>query len=1094
MRRLHLSRTFHRLPTRAGLVILGFTLLLLGTVTWAQQTTADVLGIVTDASGAVLPSVKITVHNLDTAANYSATSDSGGNYMVTLLPVGRYSIKATGVGFKTWTTTGVTLALGDRLRQNIQLEVGGLEQSIEVTASSPALQADSSSVSNLITNTAMQNLPLSGRNFVVLTQLTAGASEGDPNGLPSGTRPDDRRQTSAVTVNGQPTSYNNFLIDGMDDNERSIGTILVKPSVDALQEMKVQTSLYSAEYGRTAGGVINFVTKSGTNQFHGSVFEFLRNEKLDARNFFAAVKPAYKQNQFGGSMGGPVVKNKLFFFGDYEGFRMHQGQTYTASVPTAAERAGNFAGVAPIFDPLSTTTNSSGVSTRTRFLNDQIPLNQMDPVAVNLVALWPLPLRSGLANNYSYQPMKTQNNDTMDVRGDYRLSDSNTLFGRYSLNNTTTLLPPGCPPAANGISPVCDSATPGRAGTASQRAQSAQVNYAHVFSPHVVMELKSGFARYYIYSLPQNSGTNASQQVGLKGVNIDSDSSGLSIISTSGLTTMGDASFIPLKTVDNMFQETGSVSYMRGAHSIKMGADIRRRQTTVFQSATSKGQFNFDANLTNDPSGAVSGSGNGTASLLLGYPASTTRSKFLVWPGLRNWEWDMYIQDDWRVNRWLTLNMGMRWDYFGPTTEVANRIANVDLTQGKIVIPGQNGVSASAGVKPDHRDFSPRFGFAATLAKGTVLRGGYGISFNPNMLASNMAMRNPPFVSLYNATATNLTPLNRLSDGLPAPVATDPNNPTGGLIGISTSGALPYVQQYNLTLQHEIGHGFVATAAYVGGLGRRQYLFNGCTSFNIPLPGPGAVQPRRPYYSVFPNASTITICGPWYNSVYQGLQTSLERRFQNGLSVLATYTYAHSIDNASGSAGTGATALPDNRQAERGNSILDLRQRLTFLTDYSLPFAKGAKGFPAILAKDWGINAIVVLSNGIPVDITNSSARTNTGGSDRPNVVGDPYSGFQQSASQWFNKAAFASQPLYTYGNLGRNVVHAPGRRSLDMAIHREFTIKEEMRLQFRCEGFNITNTAPFGLPAAGFGASNFGVISSAGLPRNIQLALKLLF
>ena len=460
MRRLHLSRTFHRPPNRAGLVMLGFTLLLLGTAAWAQQTTADVLGIVTDASGAVLPSVKITVHNLDTAANYSATSDSGGNYMVTLLPVGRYSIRATGVGFKAWTTTGVTLALGDRLRQNIQLEVGGLEQSIEVTASSPALQADSSSVSNLITNTAMQNLPLNGRNFVVLTQLTAGASEGDPNGLPSGTRPDDRRQTSAVTVNGQPTSYNNFLIDGMDDNERSIGTILVKPSVDALQEMKVQTSLYSAEYGRTAGGVINFVTKSGTNQFHGSVFEFLRNEKLDARNFFAAVRPAYKQNQFGGSMGGPVVKNKLFFFGDYEGFRMHQGQTYTASVPTAAERAGNFAGVAPIFDPLSTTTNSSGVSSRTRFLNDQIPLNQMDPVAVNLVALWPLPLRSGLANNYSYQPMKTQNNDTMDVRGDYRLSDSNTLFARYSLNNTTTLLPPGCPPAANGISPVCDSATP----------------------------------------------------------------------------------------------------------------------------------------------------------------------------------------------------------------------------------------------------------------------------------------------------------------------------------------------------------------------------------------------------------------------------------------------------------------------------------------------------------------------------------------------------------------------------------------------------------------------------------------------------------
>jgi hypothetical protein len=972
--------------------------------------------------------------------------------------------------------------------------VGALGQSIEVTASSPALQADSSSVSNLINSVAMQNLPLNGRNFVVLTQLAAGAAEGDPNGLPSGTRPDDRRPTSAVTVNAQPTSYNNFLIDGMDDNERSIGTVLVKPSIDALQEVKVSTSLYSAEYGRTAGGVINFVTKSGTNDFHGSLFEFFRNEKLDARNFFAGVRGPYKQNQFGGSLGGPILKNKLFFFGDYEGFRMHQGQTFTSSVPTAAERAGNFAGLFPIFDPLSTVTSASGVSTRTRFPNDQIPLSRMDPVALNMIALYPLPQFNRLANNFVYQPVKTQNNDTMDARGDYRLSDSNTLFARYSLNNTKTVLPPGCPTAANGISPVCDNATPGRAGTASQRAQSAQVNYAHVFSPRLVLELKSGFARYYIYSLPQNYGLNASQQVGLKGVNIDSDSSGLAIVSPSGLTSLGDWTYIPLLTLNNLFQETGSVSYIRGAHAIKMGADVRRRQTSVFQSATSKGQFNFDANLTNDPSGAVAGSGNSAASFLLGYPATTTRSKFLVWPGLRNWESDAYIQDDWRVTRWLTLNMGVRWDYFGPTTEVANRIANVDLTQGKIVVPGQNGVSASAGVNPDHRDFAPRFGFAASLTNKTVLRGGYGISFNPNMLSSNMALRNPPFVSLYNQTATPLTPLNRLSDGLPAPVATDPKDPTGAMIGISTSGKLPYVQQYNLTLQREIGYGFVATAAYVGNLGRRQYLFNGCTSMNLAPAAPGAVQQRRPYYGIFPNAGNITMCGPWYNSVYQGLQTTLERRFQSGLSILSTYTYAHSIDNASGSADTGATALPDNRQAERGNSILDLRQRFTFLTDYAMPFAKGSKGFAAMLAKDWGVNAIVVLSNGIPVDITNSAARSNTGGSDRPNVVGSPYTGFTQSVYQWFNPAAFAAQPLYTFGNLGRNVVHTPGRRSLDLAIHREFTIREQMRLQFRVEGFNITNTAPFAFPAANFGASNFGVISSAGLPRNIQLAAKLLF
>lgn len=694
-------------------------------------------------------------------------------------------------------------------------------------------------------------------------------------------------------------------------------------------------------------------------------------------------------------------------------------------------------------------------------------------------------------NNFVYLPTKTQNNDTMDARGDWRVSDANTVFARYSLNNTYTVLPPGCPTAANGINPVCDTATPGRAGTAKQRAQSAQLNDAHVFGSRVVMELKAGFSRYFIYSLPQNYGQASSDQIGLKGINIDSDSSGLSIVQIPGLTALGDWSFIPLLTLNNMYQETGSISYIRGSHSLKMGADLRRRQTSVFQSAYARGQFNFDSNLTNDPSGATPGSGNAVASFLLGYPASTQRQKFLLFPGWRTWETDVFIQDDWRVTRRLTLNIGLRWDYFGPMSEVANRIANIDPA-GKIIVPGQNGVSATANVKPDYSDFSPRFGFAFSAPKGFVLRGGYGISYNPNMLASNMAMRNPPFVSLYNVTASTLQPVNRLSDGLPTPVATDPANPTGNLTGVSFYGKIPYVQQYNLTIQREIGHGFAATMAYVGILGRNQYLFNGATSFNLAPAGPGAVAPRRPYYNIWPNAGNVAICGPWYNSVYQGLQTTLERRYQNGLSLMATYTYAHSIDNASGSAGTGALAIPDFR--EHANSILDLRHRFTMLGDYALPFARGGKGFPALLAKDWGVNAIVVLSTGIAMDITNSSARTNTGGSDRPNLIADATSGFTQSPSMWFNTAAFALQPLYTFGNLGRNALHAPGRKSLDLAIHREFSPIERVKAQFRFEAFNVTNTAPFALPGLSYGSSTFGVISSAGLPRNIQLALKLLF
>ncbi len=1077
----------HRFFRRVATALLaGFLLLPCSPPIWAQRTTADIVGTVTDATGAVMPGVKISVRNLDTGAESIATTDNSGNYQVTLLPVGHYGMRVEASGFKTWSVPEVILAIGDRLRQDVHLELGNVGQSVEVSASSPALQTDSSSLGSLINERAVQDLPLNGRNFVILAQLAAGATEGEPTGLPSGTRPDDRRQTSAVSVNAQPTSFNNFLIDGMDDNERFIGTVIVKPSIDALVEMKVQTNLYSAELGRTSGGVLNFVTKSGSNAWHGSLFEFLRNEKLDARNFFAgATKPSYKQNQFGGSIGGPIRKNRTFVFGDYEVFRQRQGQTFTNTVPSIAARQGDFSGLNPIFDPLSTRSDPSrpGVSVRDRFPGDVIPANRMDPVSLALVNLYPLPLTTGLVNNFTYNPLKTQDNDTFDVRVDHRFSDDNSFFSRYSFNNTNTLIPKGCPTAPSGIDPVCDT---GRSGTAKQRAQAAQLNDVHVFGPRLVMELKAGFSRYFVYSLPVNYGKNVSQQIGLKGVNIDPDSSGLSIVASSGFATLGDASFIPLITINNLFQEVANMTYLRGSHSIKMGGDLRRRQTDPFQSPTARGQFNFDSNLTNDPSGAVARSGNSLASLLLGYPAATTRSKYLVNPGLRNWETAAYVQDDWRVNRWLTLNIGFRYDYFGPNSEVANRISNVDLVQGKIIIAGQDGISSSAGVQPDRLDFAPRFGFAATVAKGTVVRGGYGISFVPNMIASSMALRNPPFVSLYTVTATPLTPLNRISDGLPLPVATDPAHPTGSLTPVAFSGATPYVHQYNLTLQHELPGGLVATAGYAAALGHRQYIFNGGININQPAPGPGAIQPRRPYYALWPDVAAITITAPWYNTNYHSLQTTLERRFQNGFSTLATYTWAHSIDDE--------PVIANDPKGERGNSFLDVRHRFTLMANYDFPFARSAKGFTGVLAKGWRLNAITILSTGIPFSITNAAARANTGAGDRPNLIGDPNSGFQQSVYQWFNTAAFAPQTLYTFGNVGRNTMHVPGRKSLDLSIHKEFRPVERITVQFRMEAFNVTNTPPFGAPGGALGSANFGVISSAGLPRNMQAALKLVF
>ncbi|HMF75079.1 MAG TPA: TonB-dependent receptor, partial [Bryobacteraceae bacterium] len=810
--------------------------------------------------------------------------------------------------------------------------------------------------------------------------------------------------------------------------------------------------------------------------------EFLRNEKLDARNFFAgAIKPSYKQNQFGGSVGGPIRKDRTFFFGDYERFRQRQGQTFASTVPTLAMRQGNFSGVNAVFDPFSAVPGSS---VRTRFAGDQIPVSRQDPVGLQLLNLYPLPQTTGLVNNFTLNPTRSQNNDTFDVRVDHRLSEKDTLFARYSFNNTDTFLPGAFPTTASGIDPVGDT---GRSGTAKQRAHGAQINNVHIFGPHLVMEAKAGFTRYSVQSLPLNYGKNVDDQLGIKGANFDADSSGLSIINVAGFRPLGDASYIPLLTVNNTFQELVNFTYLQGSHSIKVGADLRRRQVSAFQSPFSKGQFSFDANLTNDPSGLIAGSGNSAASLLLGYPAATTRSKYLVYPGLRLWETAAYIQDDWRATRWLTLNMGVRYDYFGPVTEVANRLSNIDLATGKIIIAGQNGVSPSAGVQADKVNFAPRFGFAATLAKGTVLRGGYGISFVPNMIASSMALRNPPFVSLYTVTATPLTPLNRISDGLPLPVPTSAANPAGDLNGVAPVGSTPYVHQYNLTLQRELPWGLVATVSYAAALGHKQYIFNGAINLNQPAPAPGAIQPRRPYYSVLPNVSAINIAAPWYNTNYQSLQSTLEHRYKSGLSILATYTYAHSIDDQ--------VQMVNDRKVERGNSFLDVRSRFTLLANYRLPFARKAQGFGGLLARNWTVNAVTVLTTGIPFNITNAAPRANTGGNDRPNLIGDPnLPDSQQSVYQWFNTGAFAAQPLYTFGNLARNALHSPGRKSLDLSIYREFIPTERFRVQFRAESFNLTNTPAFSAPGATLGSATFGVISSAGLPRNLQFGLKLLF
>lgn len=1083
--------TFVKQWARARLVLGVLTLGLLPLPAPAQVTTADVVGTISDSTGGLLPGVTVSARSDATGNVETAVTDAHGNFQILRLPPGRYRLTTELQGFKT-VDSNVTLAIGDRYRLNLNLEVGAVEEHLTVVAQTPLLQTETAAVAVLVDERAMQDLPLNGRNFVRLAQIAPGATEGPPNSLSSGNRPDDRRQSSSISINGQDTSLNNFLIDGLDNNERFIGTVIVRPSVDAIQEMRVETNSFSAELGRAAGGVINVVTKSGTNQLHGSAFEFYRNEALDARNFFATSgpKPEFKLHQFGGSLGGRIVTDRSFFFVDYAGLRLRQGNTYTSTVPTLAMRRGDFSGLAPIFDP----------RTGAQFPNNQVPAERMDQAAVALTNLYPLPVNNALANNFNYSPTKTQHDDSFDIRVDHRFDANNVLFGRYSYNNTTTVLPDSLPPT-NGIIPggLGNTIFP---GTSRQKPQAVQVNIDHVFSSSLVLEAKSGFSRYDAKTLTSNYGLNVSRQMGIPGINVDGDldSSGLSRITIAGFTELGDAGFIPLIIANDLWQGLSTLTYIRGAHTLKVGVELKHRAVVAQQSSTARGLFAFNANFTSDPSGVVRGAGNSFASFLLGYPSSTSRSKYLVKPTYLSVETSSFAQYDWRMRPWMTLNLGVRYDYFSQLSEKDNQISNVDLAAGKIIVAGKD-TSRTGGLNADLNNFAPRLGFAATVARATVVRGGYGISYTPPVQGTGGALRNPPFVSLFDISPSTFVPINRLSEGLPAPVAASTTAPTGALAPIDFNIAMPWVHQFNVAVQRELVAQMAATIAYVGVLGRDLVV---SLPVNTPPPGQGSVQPRRPLVNVFPTVAGIGYRTNAQTSNYRAVQMVLDRRFSAGWGGRVGYTWSHHRVTAPDSQypftsiPAGANPFPamlNNIRYETADAGQDIRHRLTLGLNYELGFARDATGVAGFLAKGWQVNAVAVMQSGTPFNITNGSARSNTGSGDRPNQIKDPkLPSSERTLTRWFDTSAFEPQPLFTLGNTPLNLMRGPGFANLDFSFFKDFVPRAGTRIQFRIEAFNVTNRANFGNPGGALGTSSFGVISGAGQARNVQLALKYLF
>jgi hypothetical protein len=777
----------------------------------AQVTTADVVGTVTDTTGGVLPGATVTITNTGTSVSQSTSSTSTGDYVFNLLQVGNYSVKVEAKGFKTFVAPSLNLSSGDRARVDAKLEIGDVNQTVEVSGTvAPALQTDSATVGGLVTSQAVEDVPLNGRNIVMLVQLAPGVNQGSPNDLMSGTRPDDRRSTTAYSANGQTDSVNQNMVDGMDNQDPIIATTLIRPSIDAIQEVNVSTSIYDASATRSAGAVVDIITKSGSNDFHGSAYEFFRNRVLNTNPNHAfpsgysstgtllltpvLTKPAFRQNQYGGSIGGPIKKDKTFFFFDLEKLSKANGLQLLSTVPTLCEwgKAACPDGRTQFGDfsdqpDLSAYGGGSSNCTPNTFTvavgscpYSVVPLGNVTPLGFEYFDMFPLPnVANSIQNNYASNPTYTQSGITYDIRIDHHFNDSNTLFARYSYNDVTTITPGAFPiktisqadanaVGLNNLAIPTVTVNPGAAPYAGQnnfpgpslvRAQGILISYVHVFNPNLVLNLKAGYSRLgdNVYQL--NKGTGAGTKLGFPcGVSICSNFNGNAAsgvpeaafpapqaTSSAGYTDIGDSYAIPILYIDNIFQYNANLTWNKGTHSVRYGIALIRRREAQGQSFDPTGLFEFTGGYT----GTLGGD------LLEGESATVMRNYAVVVPNERQWQPGVFFQDDWRATHWLTLNLGARYDIFSPLTEKYGRISNFQPGTGLMgspALPGANQTGPTAGILTDYKDWAPRIGFAASLKHDMVLRGGFGISYFQNRAA---IFRNAPFGYTYTCNPQN---------------------------------------------------------------------------------------------------------------------------------------------------------------------------------------------------------------------------------------------------------------------------------------------------------------------------------------------------
>jgi outer membrane receptor protein involved in Fe transport len=1071
--------------------------LLAATGLHAQSTTGTLLGTVLDSAGGVLTGASVTATQRDTGFTRSGTTDAAGAYTFANMPLGRYDIKAERDGFKAKIVGPVTLVVDQRLRTDIVLELGRVQETVEVAGTATLLQTDQPDVNQIVQEKEIKALPLNGRDFFSLLLLSNGIQD---------TSNDQGGATTNVTfsVNGMRPEANSVTLDGVQMASVRESDVDLRPNVDAISEFKVLTSVFSAEYGHTAGGVISIQTKSGTNAFHGSAFEFHRNDALNAANYFRNPvnpdKAPLKQHQFGLTLGGPLRKDRTFFFVDYQGQTVRKVTEAFARVPEEPFRRGDFSALLPgtvIYDP-ATGGNQP-------FPNNIIPPERWDRFGwtlLNMVDLPNLPADYPLGNYFVRQQHRIDGHEG-GFRIDHVFSAADHVFVRFRMNNSQlftadALSRPDGPLPGIALGVNDDSRGIVQGGIHDDRNYNAVASHVHLFGSRLVNEARIGFHRYELDVESNAHGRNLAEASGLRGVNRDELSSGLPMLYLDGYyTNFGGDDWKPLYFRDTFWQFNDTLTWTAGRHTLKLGAEYRRRTEDNYFTVFPAGAFYVGIYATSYQLSWWQG--HELASLLLGRPSFGYLGRRFGNHVLQDRQYAGFVQDDWKVSDKLTLNLGLRYDYNTPFFSPTNELSMFDLEQRRLLIAGQDGVSRYI-VEPDRNNFAPRLGAAYQVNAKTTLRGGFGLFYTPETAKRDEVRHNPPFyrqATFYDQW--------QFSDPVPPALPEPGPYPTGyDTLTVDKELQTGYSLQYSAAVQRELPGGVLFEAAYVGSQAHK-------------LPFVVNVNQARPdgTPAPFPGIGRVQVIRAIGDSSYHSGQFKLEKRFSEGLFLLGSYTWSRSIDTVSSalfsSSVTGGVQNVFDVKQNRGPSDWDVPHRFSLSYVWELPYGKDdrSSGVLKALFGNWQVSGLFVARSGMPGTVTVGNPLP--GGDARPNLLRDPnLPGSERSVDRWFDTTAFvanrAPDGTLLAGDAGRNIIRGPGYVNLDMGLIKFIPVKNDVRLQLRVEAFNLTNTPHFAMPVLrmsdpAFGrithtrnSTNFGSTATSFANRMIQLAVKLEF